>query len=56
MQVSEICSCLAESSREMNRVEERAGSMGEEEGFIPRQNLPEYVSNQVIQKDLKIPS
>jgi hypothetical protein len=29
----------------MNRVEERAGSMGEEEGFIPRQNLPEYVSN-----------
>jgi hypothetical protein len=30
----------------MNRVEERAASMGEEEGFIPRQNLTEYVSEE----------
>jgi hypothetical protein len=39
----------------MNRVEERAGSMGEEEGFIPRQNLPEYVSNKFSKRILKIP-
>ena len=43
--MSEVCSCLAESSREMNRVEDRANTiMGEEEGFIPLQNISEYVS------------